>query len=64
MATAVFSCGIQLGSFISPIVTNGASRLFLGEESTGHVFLIAAIGMVLLAAFTGIWRAAGAKKQA
>ena len=64
MATAVFSCGIQLGSFISPIVTNGASRLFFGEESTGHVFLIAAIGMVLLAAFTGIWRAAGAKKQA
>ena len=56
MATAVFSCGLLLGGFASPAVTNGASRLFFGEERTGHVFLLAAAGMLLLAVFYGIWR--------
>ena len=64
MATAVFSCGLLLGSFISPVATNTASRLFFGEEATGHVFLIAAIGMLLAAVFTAIWRASAGKKQA
>ena len=63
MATAVFSCGVLTGGFISPVVTNFISRLIFGEESTGHVLLIAAVGMLILAVLTGIWRAAGAGKQ-
>ena len=63
MATAVFSCGIQLGGFVSPIVTNFASDVIFGEEGTGHVFLIASVGMLILAVLTGIWRAADGKKE-
>ena len=63
MATAVFSCGLLMGGFISPVVTNAASRLIFGEESTGNVFIIAAVGMLILAVCTAAWRAAGAKKQ-
>lgn len=63
MATAVFSCGLLMGGFISPIVLNFISRLLFGEEGTGHVFVIAAVGMTVLAAVTALWRASGAKKQ-
>ena len=63
MATAVFSCGLLMGGFISPIVTNAASKLIFGEESTGNVFIIAAVGMLILAVCTAAWRAAGAKKR-
>ena len=48
MATAVFSCGVQLGGFLSPVIMNALSGLFFGEVTTGHVFLLAAIGMVVL----------------
>ena len=48
MATAVFSCGLQLGSFLSPVIMNALSGLFFGEVTTGHVFLLAAAGMVIL----------------
>ena len=48
MATAVFSCGVQLGGFLSPVIMNALSGLFFGEVTTGHVFLLAAIGMIIL----------------
>ena len=57
MASAVTACGVQMGSFISPLVMNPLSKAFFGEVSTGRVFLLAAIGMALLGAFLGVWQA-------
>ena len=55
MATAVFSCGVQLGGFLSPVIMNALSGLFFGEAATGHVFLIASVGMIVLAAVTFLY---------
>ena len=55
MASAMFSCAVSLGSFISPVVMNGASKMFFHDETTGHVFLLAGIGMLILSVLTGLW---------
>ncbi|MBQ1376388.1 MAG: MFS transporter [Lachnospiraceae bacterium] len=55
MASAMFSCAVSLGSFISPVVMNGASKLIFHDETTGHVFLLAGAGMLILSVLTGLW---------
>ena len=63
LASAVTSCGIQLGGFVSPLVVNAAAKGIFGEVTTGRVFILAAIGMTLLAAFIGIWQVKSGKKD-
>ncbi len=56
MASAVFSCGVNLGSFLSPVLLNAAAKAVTGEATTGHVYLISAVGMALLAAFSVLYQ--------
>ena len=56
MASACFTCGMCFGQFVSPTILNTASSVFFGEVTTGHVYLIAAVGMAVSAVLACIWR--------
>lgn len=60
MASACFTCFMNLGQLISPTVLNTASNLIFGKVTTSHAYLISAIGMVISA---GIIIAANARKK-
>lgn len=46
MASACFTCAMNLGQLISPSVLNGASKMIFGTVSTTHVYEIATVGMI------------------
>ncbi len=50
MAAGIFTCFQCIGQNISPFCLNTAAKLFFGEASTGNVFKVCAIGMVISAA--------------
>lgn len=50
MASAFLTCGMFIGQSISSVVLNTASQVFCGDDSTTHVYLIAAVGMTVSAA--------------
>ena len=49
MAAGIFTCFQCIGQNISPFCLNTAAKLFFGEASTGNVFKVCAVGMVISA---------------
>jgi predicted MFS family arabinose efflux permease len=49
MAAACFTCAMCMGQLFSPTVLNAASKLVFGDVTTTHVYLIAAVGMTVIA---------------
>lgn len=49
MASACFTCFMCAGQLISPTLLNSASGVIFGDSSTGHVYLIATVGMAVSA---------------
>ena len=62
MASASFTCAMNLGQLISPYALNTASGVLLGETTTGNVYIIAVIGMAVSAALAVIWKMSSARK--
>ena len=50
MAAGIFTCFQCIGQNISPILLNGLAKGIFGEASTGNVYTLCAIGMVISAA--------------
>lgn len=55
MAAAWFTCGNCIGQTLSPIVLNKLSEALFGQVTTGHIFLISAIGITLISLLAGIY---------
>lgn len=55
MAAAWFTCGSCLGQTLSPIALNKLSEVIFGEVTTGHIFLISAVGITLTSVLAGIY---------
>lgn len=55
MAAAWFTCGSCLGQTLSPIALNKLSEVIFGEVTTGHIFLISAVGIALTSVLAGIY---------
>ncbi len=49
MGSACFTCFMCAGQLLSPTVLNGLSGIFFGDSATGHVYVIATVGMALAA---------------
>ena len=49
MASACFTCFMCAGQLISPTLLNSASGVIFGDSATGHVYLIATVGMAVSA---------------
>lgn len=49
MASACFTCAMNLGQLISPTVLNTVSKTVFGEVTTTNVYIIAVIGMAVSA---------------
>lgn len=49
MASACMTCGICFGQLISPTIINSMAKAILGEASTTNVYIIATIGMTVMA---------------
>ncbi|MDD3794632.1 MAG: MFS transporter [Lachnospiraceae bacterium] len=56
MASAVFTCGMSLGQFLSPVCLNGFSSVLFGEATTGNVYRLSAVGMTVSALLAVIWQ--------
>ncbi len=52
MASGVFTCGACIGQVLSPFLLDGVSGAVFGEVTTKGVYTVAAIGMVVSAAFS------------
>ncbi len=64
IATAVFSCMMNFGQLVSPVVLNVSSRLAFGEESTGHAFTMMIVAAVITATIMAvIWSRLGGQHQ-
>lgn len=55
MASAVFTCGMCLGQFVSPAINNTISKVIFGEVNTTNVYTIAGIGMVIAAVVASVY---------
>ena len=64
MASASFTCAMNLGQLISPYALNTASGVLLGETTTGNVYIISVIGMVISAALAGVWKMRSSSRTA
>ena len=56
MASAVFTCAMSLGQFLSPTILNKAAGILLGATTTENVFIIAAAGMAAAALMAAFWK--------
>ena len=56
MASAVFTCAMSLGQFLSPTILNKAAGILLGATTTENVFIIAAAGMAVAALMAAFWK--------
>ena len=50
MASGIFTCFQCIGQNISPFFVNAAAKAFFGEATTGNVYKICVIGMIISAA--------------
>lgn len=48
MASAIFTVALCMGQLISPTVLNGLSKIFFGKVTTTHVYIIAAVSMLIV----------------
>ena len=64
MASASFTCAMNLGQLISPYALNTASGVLLGETTTGNVYIISVIGMVISAALAAVWKMRSSSRTA
>ena len=55
---------MNLGQLISPYALNTASGVLLGETTTGNVYIISVIGMVISAALAGVWKMRSSSRTA
>lgn len=62
MASAVFTCAMSLGQFLSPTILNKATGTLLGEITTGNVFIIAATGMAISVFLAALWKLSSNQK--
>ncbi|MCF0134247.1 MAG: MFS transporter [Blautia sp.] len=51
MAAAVFSCVMNFGQFLSPILLNNASKAIFGEVTTSNVYLLSTVGISIAALY-------------
>ncbi len=64
IATAVFSCMMNFGQLVSPVVLNTSSRLALGEESTKNAFTVMIAAAVATSAVMAIiWSRMGRQEK-
>lgn len=62
MASAVFTCAMSLGQFLSPTILNKVAGTLLGEITTENVFIIAASGMTISAFLAALWKLSSNQK--
>ncbi len=63
MASALFTCGMSLGQFLSPTMLNRLSDMLFGTITTGNVFIVAASGMVISAFLAALWKLSDYKRR-
>ena len=63
MASAVFTCAMSLGQFLSPTILNRAAGILFGAATTENVFLTAAAGMALSSVTATFWKLSDYKKK-
>ena len=56
MASASFTCAMNIGQLVSPYVLNTVAGTALGETTTGNVYIIATVGMLISAVLALIWK--------
>lgn len=56
MASALYTCGMCIGQFLSPIIVNQTAGLLFGEVTTTYVYIVCAAGMLLSAAGMFFWQ--------
>ena len=56
LASATFTCAMNLGQLVSPSLTNTAAKLLFGAVTTSNVYLVSAVGMALSAAAAFLWK--------
>lgn len=55
LASATFTCAMNVGQLLSPVLLNPLSGAVFGAVSTSNVYLIAAVGAALSAAGAFLW---------
>lgn len=58
MASASFTCAMNLGQLVSPYVLNTMSDVLFGKTTTTNVYIIAAVGMTISGILAVIWKTA------
>ena len=63
MASAVFTCAMSLGQFLSPTILNRVAEALFGEMTTRYVFILAASGMMIASILAAFWKLSNNKKE-
>lgn len=56
MASASFTCAMNLGQLVSPYALNTLSDMIFGKTATTNVYLIAVIGMLISGVLALVWK--------
>lgn len=56
MASASFTCAMNLGQLVSPYVLNTMSGTLFGATTTTNVYIIAAVGMIISGVLALVWK--------
>lgn len=63
MASASFTCAMNLGQLVSPYALNTISDVIFGKTTTGNVYMIAVIGMIISGLLALVWKSGKFSKK-